>query len=235
MDGPPEAIAAGADMVAGLPTEKFQPVLVQGLAQPATQQASSDPTSKARTLDIRFLLELGFVASPWRQNRYRRPEGRNCKVFEIQHLGRRSPYVSTNMRVSTQPPILRCLMTPLEAAWLINIGLVVVGALLRGHAPRLWPFVAPIFGGTNPPGPPPSAPPDPTGASVPKPPPLPPSLLARLSSIPEPTEDDELEDILRRYVGRQQQGRRLGMLLRQAQQESARRDTATKPPEPSAN
>lgn len=37
-------------------------------------------------------------------------------------------------------------MTVVTTELFMNVGMVILGALLRGHAPRLWPFLAPIFG-----------------------------------------------------------------------------------------
>ncbi len=136
-------------------------------------------------------------------------------------------------------------MDPVLLTLLINAGLVLTGALLRGHAPRLWPVLAPIFGvatraATSPPPPPPPAPPA-AGAPIPvtRGPSLPPSLLAALQHVPEPTEEDELEDVLHRYVSKQQQGRRLAALLHQAHVANSRKtgepSLATFPPKPSVN
>ena len=41
-----------------------------------------------------------------------------------------------------------CVLNPVLTDLAIQVGLVLVGALIRSHAPKVWPYVAKIFGGT---------------------------------------------------------------------------------------
>jgi hypothetical protein len=147
-------------------------------------------------------------------------------------------------------------MTGIEVGLAFNLGMLLLGAMLRSHAPRVWRVLGPLFGAASsaaqqPPvtwGAPPATPPPPpetppAGSAVPRgnPPSSGPNnrLLAALAGIPEPSAEDELEEVLHRYVSKQQQGRRLNYLLQQAQREAVRQtgegEKRAPIPQPSVN
>ncbi len=143
-------------------------------------------------------------------------------------------------------------MTGIETGLLIQLGLILTGAILRGHAPKVWGFLAPLFGaaqqvgvatvqaaatptptatGPTPPPPPPTQ-----GAPVPAEPsgPTGPAVAELPHAIPL-TEEDALEHVLASYVSRRQQHRRIAMLIEQAQREHQKTEPKNFPPQPSPN
>jgi hypothetical protein len=139
-------------------------------------------------------------------------------------------------------------MTGIEIGLIVQAALVLGGFILRGHAPRLWPFFAPIFGAASqasapapqiapqgaPQFPPQEPPASGAGSRVPAPSSPPHNLLAALRRLPEPSAEEDLELSLDRYVREKQTPRRIASLLSQAQRETSRTLTPTVA-EPSKN
>ena len=224
---------AGASMVAGRPTEKFQPVEASGAEQPVAPKARARlQRTTIRRIAISFRVPVAFPGD----KSVIGVAGSKLQVISAQEL-RAAQTASVNQAASVNP-VPHCeedSMTPELTFLAVGVGLLVVGAILRGHAPKLWAVLAPVFGAAEsamgvPQTPPPPAPPAagaPTGSPTP---PLPPSLLATLSRPKDP--EEELEIALDHYLRATQRGRRIAGLMAQVERGASK---AYPPPAPSVN